>query len=180
LYVLDSCSLLNLVASRRLEDIVRVVGGEFAAPDLVADEVKFVRRGGNGPDAREHVPVDIVDLQDRRILTVRKLDSDDELRLFLAFASQMDDGEAAACAVAFVLQGTLVTDDRRARRIMSQRHPTVSLMTTSELVKAWVDMASVGTAELIQALTDIEERGSFQPGNADPLLLWWRKSRGRP
>jgi predicted nucleic acid-binding protein len=180
LYILDSCSLLNLIASRRLDDIVPVVRGEFLVPDLVADEVKYVRRGGSGPDAREREPVDIGDLLVRRILTVSRLEGNNELASFVTLAASMDDGEAAAGALAVNRRGTLVTDDRRAQHIMSQQYPAVPLLTTSELVKSWVDAANIERTELRQVLTDIEERGNFRPGSADPLVAWWQAGRGPP
>ena len=59
LYVLGACSLLNLVASRRLPDIVRGTPTTFLIPEQAATEIRYVRRGGGGADADEREPVGI-------------------------------------------------------------------------------------------------------------------------
>ena len=177
LHVLDACSLLNLVASRRFPDIVRGTPALFLVPELAAAEIRYVRRGGTGADADEREPVDLSDFQAAGLLVVASLETSSELASFVAFATQMDDGEAASCAIAVNRGGTLVSDDRKARRIMAQAFPGTRLLATSEVIKAWADEARLDPNGLAHALTDIEQRGDFRPGRNDPLEHWWNAAR---
>lgn len=177
LYVLDACSLLNLLASRRFADIARGTPALLVIPDLAAVEIRFVRRGGTGADADEREPVDLGDFQADRLLVVANLDTSSELASFVAFAAQMDDGEAASCAIVVNRGGTLVTDDRKARCIMAQAFPATRLLATSEVIKAWADEARLGPNDLSHVLVDIEQRGNFRPGRNDPLEGWWNDAR---
>lgn len=49
--LLDACCLLNLYATRRLDEILVAVQGRFAAAERVAAEALYIRRGGDGEDA---------------------------------------------------------------------------------------------------------------------------------
>lgn len=88
-----------------------------------------------------------------------------------------DDGEAACCALALERRGTLITDDRRARRVMELAAPETRVLTTSAIIKDWSDRVHLATDALARLLLDIEERASFQPGRRDPLQSWWTAIR---
>lgn len=177
LYVLDACSLLNLVASRRFPEIARATPADFLVPEQAATEALYVRRGGSGADADEREPVDLSDFQEFGLLTVGCFEAPAELSSFVSFAAEMDDGEAAACAMAVHRGGTLVSDDRKARRIMSQASPGTQLLTTSEVIKAWAERTGIEANALAHLLTDVEERGNFRPSRHDSLGSWWNAAR---
>lgn len=179
LYILDACSLLNLVASRRLPEIARGTPAAFIMPKQAANEVLYVRRGGSGPDADERELIDLADFEKRGLLTVASLESSSETACFISFAAQMDDGEAAACTLAVHRGGVLVSDERKARRIMSQAFPAIRLLTTSEVIKAWAEGTGIEASVLARLLIDVEERGNFRPGRHDPLESWWNAARSR-
>ena len=173
LYVFDACSLLNLVASRRFIDIAEGASAKFVVVELAANEVLYVRRGGEGADANEREPVDLRAFERDGYLSIVRLDAPEEIATYVDFATEMDDGEAASCAIAVHRNGTLVTDDRKARRIVGERFPTTSLLTTSELIKAWADGNDLDDGVLARVLLDVEERASFRPSHRDPLHSWW-------
>ena len=179
LYVLDACSLLNLVASRRLPDTVRGTPAAFLIPEQAATEIRYVRRGGGGADADEREPVSLRDFEEVGRLVVVSLEAAAEVASFISFAAQMDDGEAASCAVVVNRGGTLVSDDRKARRIIREGFPSTPLLATSEVIKAWADASGLDPNALARVLTDVEERGNFRPGHNDPLAHWWNASRSR-
>lgn len=179
LYVFDACSLLDLVASRRFADIARETPARFVTSDITATEVRYVRRGGNGSDAREREAINLRTFQDAGHLTVLRLTTPVELTTFVDLARELDDGEAAAGALAVHQHGTLVTDDRLARRILGTRYPGVRLLTTSEVIKAWADGNGLDVRELAGLLRDVEERGRFRPGHHDPLCAWWDSIRSQ-
>lgn len=177
-YVLDACSLLNLVASRRFPEIARGAPAVFIIPEQAAMEVLYVRRGGSGADADEREPVDVRNFQELGLLTVASLEAPTEFATFISFAAEMDDGEAAACALAVHRRGILVSDDRKARRIISQAFPGAPLLTSSEVIKAWAEQAGVKANALAHVLVDVEQRGNFRPSRHDPLESWWNSSSG--
>lgn len=98
-YMLDACSLLNLVASRRFEDIAASLPVRFATPEQAVSEVRYVRRGGGGADAKNLEAIDLAALQTAGVLTVCRLETSAELTTFVDLALEIDDGEAAACAL---------------------------------------------------------------------------------
>lgn len=174
LYVLDACSLLNLIASRRFEDLAQDTPARFATSPLAASEVRYVRKGVGSTERED---VDLQQLHQRGILTLLSLATPAEQATFVTLALEMDDGEAEVCALAVHRVGILVTDDQAARRIMRRRSPGVPLLTTSEVIKAWADHVRIDARELARLLIDIEERASFRPGPHDPLRVWWDGAR---
>ena len=179
LRVLDSCSFLNLVASRRFEEIAAIGSTGFVIPHQVASEVRYVRRGSSGPDAREPEPIDLISLCSSGRLSIVDLEIPNEIDRHVELARLVDDGEAAACSVAITRGAILVTDDRLTRRIIGQRYPGLDLLTTSQVLKQWADYAIRDLDELARVLADVEERGNFRPGRRDPLLEWWERTLGR-
>lgn len=176
LYVLDACSLLNLVASRKFPQIARSTTADFLIPEQAAMEVLYVRRGGSGADADERESVDVGGFQELGLLTVASLEAT-EVASFIAFAAEMDDGEAAACALAVHRRGILVSDDRKARRIITEASPGTQLLTSSEVIKAWAELAGLEANALAHVLIDVEQRGNFRPSRHEPLASWWNTAR---
>lgn len=174
---LDACSLLNLAATRRFGDIAQALPARFVAERRAAGEVHYIRRGGTGPDAFERDPLDLRTLEAAGFLTIHDLATPDELADFVAFAVDMDDGEAATGALARSRGAVLVSDDRKARQVFSAPSLRLNLRTTSEVIKAWADQMAPSPAELARVLRDVETRARFRPGRSDPLFQWWELAR---
>ena len=96
-----------------------------------------------------------------------------ELETFLAFASQVDNGEAATCALAIHRGLPLATDDRKARRLLLQQAPPLQLYSTLDLLKLWAERGRIDSATLAQTLVAVRDRGSFLPPRGDALRTWW-------
>ena len=151
----------------------------FITVEQVAQEVRYVRRGGCGPDAAEREAVDLHIYRSSGLLSVVALESPVELATFVDFALQVDDGEAAACALAIHRGGILISDDRKARRVLSQRSPQTPSLTTAEVLNDWVDRTGLKSDDVARLLRDIEERATFRPRRQDPLGTWWESYRVR-
>ncbi|MSQ14901.1 MAG: hypothetical protein EXR50_03455 [Dehalococcoidia bacterium] len=134
-----------------------------------------MRKGGDGIDAKEREVVDISVFQQDELLTVVDLRPGAEMTAFVEFATELDDGEAAACAMAVVRRGALVSDDRKARNVLSQRSPNTRILTTCEMMQTWAESVAISRSDLAKVLRDIEERASFRPGRNDPLWEWWQQ-----
>jgi predicted nucleic acid-binding protein len=174
---LDACSLLNLIATRRFGEIAQAIPAMFVVERRAANEVRYIRRGGSGPDALDREPIDLGAIETDGFLAIEDLTTPDELADFVAFAVEMDDGEAATGALARARGVPLVSDDRKARRVFSILEPPLSIRTTSEIIKAWADRKAISTAELADVLLDVETRARFRPGANDPLFQWWESAR---
>lgn len=151
----------------------------FIISEQASREVRYVRRGGEGADADEREAVDLKVLEERGLLYVARLEAPAELATFVDLAREMDDGEAAACALAVHRSGALVTDDRKARHVFGQRFAATPLLTTAEVIKGWADRVRPETRELARVLLDVEERAHFRPNQSDPLATWWNRSRSQ-
>jgi predicted nucleic acid-binding protein len=175
--LLDACAVVSLYATRQMVEILRVVEGKVAVADLVATEAQFVFRGGNGEDARERDPIDLGPLIDDGIISIISTDVEDELLTFIdltkAFSRQGrgGQGEAMTAALAIHRQCIVVTDDRKATRILKEHG--VLLRTTLDLIRAWADRGGIGADVLGAALLDLRERGTYEPPRSHPLREWW-------
>src|SRR3954470_290959 len=169
LILLDACCLLNLHATRRLEQILLTVQGRFAVAERVAAETLYTRRGGSGDDADEKDPVDIRPLIAPGLLEELPVETADEAASYVGFAAQLDDGEAMTCALALHRGAILATDDRKALRLLASQAPRISVRSTAQLLKEWADGAQVASAELRTVLTDVRQRARFAPGRHDAL-----------
>ena len=171
--LLDCCSLLNLYATRLLPEVIRAIPYRVIVAQTVVAEGTYVLKGGSGDDAGERELVDIEPLVQDGLITVWNLETEAEYTSLVNFAAEVDDGEAATCALALHRGGMVVTDDGKTRRVLPRLAPGVNSLTTSEVMKLWADAAHVGHEILRNALLDIQTRGNFICGKRDPLLAWW-------
>ena len=118
-YVLDSCSLIHLEHRSDLKKLPPVDSRLFV-PHRVAREV-------NKPRTRLHTWL-------KKHPHVVTQFVGDEGHLYLLFLRErLDDGEAAALAIAEQRNATLVTDDKAARALAGQRQ--VRAIPTTTLIK---------------------------------------------
>jgi hypothetical protein len=171
--LLDACCLLNLCATRFIEDILRALPLRFAVADRAAAEVRYLRRGGAGLDADVREPVDLQPLVAAGLLEVLAFATADEEASFVQFAANIDDGEAMTCALAWHRQAAVATDDLKTLRIVRPLVPPLPIYTTAGLMRQWADGQQVTGPVLKRALLNIEERARFAPGRHDPLRSWW-------
>ena len=97
--------------------------------------------------------------------------------MYVDLATQIDDGEAMALAIAKSRSWAVSTDDRKAKRIADEL--SVKVLTTPEIVKRWADLARPSLDDLRQTLQLIETRASFFPSANHPLHSWWRDNADR-
>ena len=165
--MLDACAVLSLYATNRMADIIAVVSGTVAISEVVLQEALYVRRLVDG--VFEPEPVDLTPMVDSGILAVIDTDDEEELQTFVDLAVSLDDGEAMSAALAIHRGYVLVTDDRKAERLLGSR---VQLRATLDLVKVWAEAAQIDDGSLRSVLAGIYERG-YQPPGRHPLKQWW-------
>lgn len=178
LLLLDGCCLLNLFATRHIEDILRALQWRFAVAAVVTEEAQWIHRGGEGVDALEREAVDTQPLVAAGLLEVISPETDAEYEAYVQFAAVLDDGEAMTAALAMHRGAAASTDDRKARREIAARAPGVALLSTAELMHEWATTEALERAVLAAALRDIRTRARFIPNAQDPLQPWWTSASG--
>jgi predicted nucleic acid-binding protein len=171
LLLLDACAVVNLYASRKMPEILAVIDGTVAIVDTVEREAQYVLRGGKGDDAREREPVELRPLIATGALSVIASDDEAELLTFIDLTQDLDEGEAMTAAIAIHRGAAVVTDDRKAARILGDRG--VACQSTLGLLKAWADAHALADIVIRRVLTDLRERGTYEPPRAHPLRGWW-------
>jgi predicted nucleic acid-binding protein len=165
--LLDTCAVLSLYATRRMAEIIAVVSSPVAVADAVLQEAMYVRRIVEGVPERE--PVNLTPLVASGVLAVIGAETEDELQTFVDLAVELDDGEAMTAALALHRRYMLVTDDRKAERLLAGR---VKLRATLDVIQAWAEEEQVDDGTLQVVLTGVYERG-YQPPNRHALKPWW-------
>src|ERR1019366_1772259 len=118
-------------------------------------------------------PVDLQKLIAAGILTPCQMEEGTEVDLYVAYAEDLDDGEAMSLAVAQSRHLALVTDERKALRLARENAPELSLITTTEIIHTWAEGKE--PSEVIAVVHSILTRARFRPADSDPLAPWWHQ-----
>lgn len=178
LVLLDACVVVNLYATRYMPVILSVAARSVAVVDVVARESQRIRRGGEGGDRDEFDPVDLDSLIASGSLHVLTSNDESELLTFIDLARELDDGEAMTAAVAIHRGGVVVTDDKKASRILGERG--VPLRSTLDICKSWAESGGVTADVVREALAAIRERGRYEPPRSHVLRAWWDSMLRQP
>jgi hypothetical protein len=167
--VLDTCVVINLLATNRIADIVKVVAPCRLVCSAVWGESLYLRstEADGHPEA-----VDLTPLFDRNIFTRCEIEGDVEEALYVGYALELDDGEAMSLALAESRNLALATDEKKARRVIQENAPALSLLSTPQIMHTWAEGRHPG--ELATAIRLIHVRARFHPSPADPLADWWQ------
>lgn len=177
LFVIDSCSIVNLYASGYFESLLASLEGLASVVDHVLHESQFIRAHSDN-SMEEKEPIRLEESIANGFVLHLHLDTEIEFERYLELAIRLDDGEAATLALAASRGGTLVTDDRKALSIA--RELSVATMTTPEVLHRWSISAEVPELTLCEALENIRWRARFEPSRQHPLWSWWRSAIERP
>jgi predicted nucleic acid-binding protein len=172
--LLDACSLINLYATGRLSEMLSTVPARFVVSDIVLRESLYVRRGGIGDDADEREPIELQPILDVRLLEVVVSDDDDESMTFIDLTALIDEGEAMSIALAMHRGWFVMTDDRKARRLLLERE--IACFSSLELVRHWSIAVRPAPLEVQVILRAIEQRARWVPWRTHPLAEWWKQS----
>ncbi len=173
--LLDASCLLNLYATGRLREIAVTLPYQLRVTDYVLErEALYVWRPSStgGQEVRE--PVDLSPLVDEGLIQVMRLEHPEEEATFVDLAALVDDGEAITGALALHRGCSVATDDRKARRVLGERTPSIQLVSTLELLKLWEEEGSVPGRVFRAALAEMQSGASYIPGERDPLYTWWQ------
>ena len=169
--LLDACSIIGLYASHHIEAILAVRACQICIADVVSQESNSVFRGGNGDDAQEREPIDLRKLAGAGAVSVISASDEDELLIYIDLLQELDDGESMTGAIAIHRGFGVVTDDRKALRVLTERGVTCE--TTLDLIKGWAEETGVSRSKLQAVLLDVRQRARYLPHRTHPLRAWW-------
>jgi len=171
--ILDACGVLNLYASGRFVAILTALRNDWYLPAAVERESNQFRQPDPAdPDKLIALPIDLLPAIQSGILTRCDCDSEAETALYVELAARIgDDGESMGLAIAKCRGWSVLTDDKKARRIASELG--VSVLDTSEVVKHWSDIVKPSDADLSLVLKSIERFANFCPNRRMVQFNWW-------
>lgn len=171
--ILDACGTLNLYASGQFLAILSALGNAWYLPSAVERESQTHRQ----PDPADHEKLIVVPLELESAFASGALLRCDcataaELELYVALAARIgDDGESMGLAIAKCRGWSVLTDDKKARRIAGEL--AVSVLSTPEVMRQWNEIAKPGPAALSSALQAIERFANFRPSRSAEHFGWW-------
>ena len=168
--VIDTCVLLNLMATDRVGEIVQVISPSRLICPGVSGESLYLR--STAPDGPPQA-VDLGPLFDQNVFTVCALAGEPEEELYVGYSLELDDGEAMSLAIAHARNLALATDNHKARRLAAENAPTISLLSTAQIIRAWAEEQD--PAEVASVIRAIHGRARFCPSDNDPWAQWWNE-----
>jgi predicted nucleic acid-binding protein len=164
----DACVLINLVATGRFEQIARGICHQFAVSQAARNELLFLRNPGG-----EREPIDLQPHVDAGLLQVLSVKTDQERSRYVAYAAQLDDGEAMSLALAECRHLALATDDRKCRRLVAKEQVDIKLWSTTDILKAWQAAQQIPSTEMREAVCRVRDRARFLLKQGHPDRPWW-------
>ncbi len=171
--LLDACGTLNLYASGRFVPILTALRHDWYIPAAVERESQQYRQPDPAdPEKLIVLPIDLTPALDGGVLKRCDCEGDEEAALYIELAARIgDDGESMGLAIAKCRGWSVLTDDKKARRIAKELGVTV--LATPEVMKQWATAAGPSAAELSQALEAIERFSNYRPGRSAGDYEWW-------
>jgi predicted nucleic acid-binding protein len=168
--IIDACCFINLYATDDIRGFLTASGWDWHIPRAVLAESLYVRtRGADGKESRERVEANPYIAEN--LIRVVEVEKGEEVNLYVQLASELDDGEAMALAIARVRSWVLATDDRKARRFATDLG--VQVVGTPELIKQWAMAANILPSTIKALLANVEFGARFVPPESAPGYEWW-------
>jgi len=173
--VLDTCCLINLYASQRLQVLIQTVFDQAIIPEQVVRESLFIRQPDeNDPEHLVPAAINLDELITDTTIKVVGFEQEEELGQFIQLATLLDDGEAACVTIASSRGLSLVTDDRKAIDIAKDL--SVEVLTTPEILMSWINAVAPEPEEIAKVIENIERHGRFKPHHTSPHATWWNNN----
>lgn len=171
-HIIDCCSLINLHTGWGGLTELGAFGWRWYLCEAVLQEAEHAREYGKDGQP-ELVPLDFSHLMDSVQIQTAAPANDDELEDYLDFASEVDDGEAQALAIARHRGFTLLTDDRKAIRLAGRLDIQVATISTAGILQIWANLNPANVQKLPGILARIEELARFRPHRNSSDYQWW-------
>lgn len=174
--ILDACGLLNLYAGGKFMPILAALRHEWFVPAAVEREShKYRQPDPADPEKLITLPIDLQPAIEGGLLTRCDCQSDEETESYVELAARIgDDGESMGLAIAKHRGWSVLTDDKKARKIAAEIG--VGLLSTAEVIKTWSEVARIATTDLSAVLQAIERFANYTPSRGTENFDWWTNS----
>ena len=172
--IIDACSLINFYATTFLESILKHLSLNFYIVEQVKNESLYIRRPDESERGFDYEAIVLDPYFKSNLLKVVSLETDNEKKLFINLADQLDDGEAATLAIAISREMQVITDDKKAIRILRQDFPAIHYLTTLDIMKDWSKRDFIEFQEIKKALHNILIYANYLPPQKHHLFNWWK------
>ena len=171
--ILDACGMINLYASGRFVQIMTVLKRDWYLPSAASREAQTYRQPDpDDPEKLVMAPIDLKPAIDSGVLRLCDCEGEREIELYFEVASRIgDDGESMGLAIAKCRGWSVLTDDKKARRIAKELG--VPVLGTPEIMRQWATATKPGVQELSQVLEAIERFSNDRPGPSAAQFKWW-------
>jgi predicted nucleic acid-binding protein len=176
--VIDACSLLNLLATRRAPELVGALRVQLIVVPAVRMEAVYLNGPPNETGEVVREPADLGPLEASGLLRVME-PGEDAADALVAAAAELADNDAASVALAAALGVQLVTDDGKERRVCQNLFPRVEVVSTLALLRQAAGAVGLDRESMRVMLRDLRVRGSFEPPRSDPNRGWFWDLHGR-
>src|SRR5262249_23746259 len=157
------CGTLNLYATGQFVPILSALRHDWYLPVAVEREAQQYRQPD--PADAEKLIVQRIDLApalDVGVLKRCDCEGDEEAALYIELSARMgDDGESMGLAIAKCRGWSVLTDDKKARRIANEL--SVPVLGTPEVMKARALATGPNGDELARLLQAIERFANYRP-----------------
>lgn len=171
-HIIDCCSLLNLHTGWRGLAELRAFRRSWYVCEAVLNETEYTREYGQD-GAPISVPIDMQAIVSEGLLLAARPETERELEDFVSFASEVDDGEAQALAIAKNRGFVLLTDDRKAAAVARRPDVGVRIVSTASVLQAWGRFDRANEARLREVVARISVLARFTPRPDTPEYAWW-------
>lgn len=171
--ILDACGTINFYASGRFTSILAALGLEWYLPAAVEREAQLYRQPDPAdPEKLVALPIDLASALDGGLLRRCDCEGDEEVALYVELATRIgDDGESMGLAIAKCRGWSMLTDDKKARRIAKELG--VPVLATPEVMKRWAIVTGPSETELAEVLEAIQRYSNYLPGRNAVDYEWW-------
>lgn len=174
--IIDCCSLLNLYAGWGGLHELAGFGDQWLVGEAALREAQYIWQFETD-GSKTQVPIDLQPHVAEGLLSEVRPESEAEIESYVEFASELDDGEAQALAIARHRGFILLTDERKALQIAERPEVAVVTTTTPEILQKWAVQSDGNAARLPEVLRNIEERARFRPRRNTQDGEWWERHR---
>lgn len=170
--VIDTCCLLNLLASRLAVEITSVLDLELVATPHVRREALSLRGGFGEKVEKSGTPADLSQLEAAGRLRFEPLEGP-AIESFVRCIEHLHEVDAAAVALAATLGLALATDDTRQRNVARRLFPELELRSTLSLLRPALAGLGLSREQSCAVARDVRTRANFLPPKWDPDREWF-------
>ncbi len=176
--VIDSCCMLNLLATRREVEIVSALKLSLLDTPQTRGEplTLWTPPDAEGLRVKEATSTDA--LRRAGHLQTHSLDSEALMDAFVDAAARIKDTDASCIALAGVLKLPLMTDDQKERRVARALFASIELVSTLDVLAEAEHAFDWSPEELGSVALALRWRGNFAPPRQDPRSGWYEALLG--